>query len=185
VRASINSSPLGEVARSDGGAASKASSSATLTKLAPFRRLRRHLPHGGKNLATALLLALATPALADSLMPAADLANVQLPDPAKEKAAKTLMETIRCLVCQGQSVADSDSDLAGDMRSLIRQRINEGEPPETIRTWLIERYGNWVSYSPPASTITSPLLVLPVVFFVLGVWLIRGKFKTKKQLGAG
>jgi cytochrome c-type biogenesis protein CcmH len=132
----------------------------------------------------ALLLALATPALADSLMPASELANSQLPDPAKEKAAKALMETIRCLVCQGQSIADSDADLAADMRALIRQRVNDGEKPEAIRAWLVERYGNWVTYAPPASTITSPLLILPFAFFALGVWLIRGKFRTGKRVSA-
>ena len=70
-----------------------------------------------------IALLAATPAFADSLMPAARWANVQLPDPAKERQARDLMDTIRCLVCQGESVADSSAEMAGDMRSLIRERI--------------------------------------------------------------
>ena len=58
------------------------------------------------------------------------------------------MEELRCLVCQGQSIADSDAELAGDMRDLVRERIAAGEPPATIRAWLVERYGSWISYSP-------------------------------------
>ena len=68
----------------------------------------------------AFALLTATPALADSLMPPARWANVALPDPAKERQARELMDTIRCLVCQGESVADSSAEMAGDMRSLIR-----------------------------------------------------------------
>ena len=58
------------------------------------------------------------------------------------------MEELRCLVCQGQSIADSDAELAGDMRDLVRRRIAAGEKPAAIRAWLIERYGNWISYKP-------------------------------------
>src|SRR5688500_3041211 len=70
-----------------------------------------------------IVFAVATPALADSLMPAAEYAHTQLPDPRQERQAKALMETVRCLVCQGQSIADSDAEMAGDMRAMIRQRI--------------------------------------------------------------
>ncbi len=113
-------------------------------------------------------------------MPASELANTQLSDPAKEKAAKDLMETIRCLVCQGQSVADSDADLAADMRALIRQRINDGEAPDAVRAWLIERYGNWVSYKPPVSAITGPLYLVPIFALLAGVFLIRGRLKRRR-----
>ncbi|MEK6638939.1 MAG: cytochrome c-type biogenesis protein [Pseudomonadota bacterium] len=129
----------------------------------------------------AVLLVIASPAAADSLLPDAEMANVQLSDPAKERQAKALMETIRCLVCQGQSIADSDADMAADMRALIRQRIDKGEAPESIRAWLVERYGSWVSYAPPASTITSPLWVLPIGFFLIGLVLVGGRLKVKRK----
>ncbi len=59
------------------------------------------------------------------------------------------METLRCVVCQGQSIADSDASMAGDMRALVRSRIAAGETPQAIRAWLIERYGDYNSYDPP------------------------------------
>ena len=80
-----------------------------------------------KSLAFIALLLIASPVLADSSMPAAHYANAQLPDPAQEKAAQALMLSVRCLVCQGQSIADSDADMASDMRSMIRKRIAAGE----------------------------------------------------------
>lgn len=133
-----------------------------------------------RRLLVPLLLLFAAPAAADSLLPDAQMANIQLSDPAKERQAKALMETIRCLVCQGQSIADSDADMAADMRSLIRQRIDQGEAPESIRSWLVERYGSWVSYDPPASTVTSPLWVLPIAFFLIGLFLVGGRLRVKR-----
>lgn len=133
-----------------------------------------------RHLLVPLLLLCAAPAAADSLLPDAEMANIQLSDPAKERQAKALMETIRCLVCQGQSIADSDADMAADMRSLIRQRIDQGEPPEAIRSWLVERYGSWVSYDPPPSTVTSPLWVLPIAFFLIGLFLVGGRLRVKR-----
>ena len=131
----------------------------------------------------ALLLAAAllavSPALADSLLPAAEYANRQLPDPRQEAEAKALMETIRCLVCQGQAIADSDAEMAGDMRSLIRTRIAAGESPEEIRAWLISRYGNWVTYDPPLEPVTWPLWAAPVLLLLAGLWLARGRFRRR------
>jgi cytochrome c-type biogenesis protein CcmH len=106
-------------------------------------------------------------------LPPARWANEQLADPRQEAQAKALMEELRCLVCQGQSIADSDAELAGDMRALVRQRIAAGETPEQVRSWLIRRYGNWVSYRPPVEPVTWPLWLAPVVLLFMGAWLIR------------
>lgn len=129
----------------------------------------------------AVLLALSAPVLADSLMPAAALADTQLPDPKQEAEAKALMETLRCLVCQGQSIADSNAEMAGDMRALVRRRIAAGEKPEAIRAWLVQRYGSWVSYEPTLDRVTWPLWGLPIILLVGGVWLARGRFKQSKR----
>lgn len=134
-----------------------------------------------RGLLVALALAVSTPVLADSLMPAAKYANEQLPDRAQEARAKALMETIRCLVCQGQSIADSDAEMAGDMRALIRTRIAAGEKPEAIRAWLIERYGDWVSYKPPLDGLTWPLYALPVLFLGFGLWIVSGRLKRRRK----
>jgi cytochrome c-type biogenesis protein CcmH len=90
------------------------------------------------------------------------------------------METLRCLVCQGQSIADSDATMAGDMRSLVRERIAAGEEPEAIRGWLVERYGHWVSYKPSSAPVTWPLWAAPVLLLGLGLWLARGRFRKAK-----
>jgi cytochrome c-type biogenesis protein CcmH len=127
----------------------------------------------------ALALLAASPALADSLLPAARYADVQLPDPAQERRAKALMETVRCLVCQGQSIADSDAEMAGDMRSLIRERIQAGEDPEAIRAWLISRYGDWVTYEPRFGPMTWALWAAPFLLILAGLWLVRGRFKRR------
>ena len=126
-----------------------------------------------------IVLALASPALADSSMPAAPYANTQLPDPAQEKAAQALMLSVRCLVCQGQSIADSDADMASDMRAMIRKRIAAGEKPEDIRAWLVERYGNWVSYKPVFDAQTAPLWIAPLLLLGIGIALARGRFRKR------
>ena len=131
----------------------------------------------------AMLLA-AAPACADSLLPPAEYAYTQLPDPAQEAKAAALMETLRCLVCQGQSIADSDAELAGDMRALVRRRIAAGEQPDAIRGWLVARYGKWVSYDPPLGGSTWPLWALPILLLAAGAWLVKGQLRTRRRAGA-
>ncbi|WP_156679605.1 cytochrome c-type biogenesis protein [Sphingomonas profundi] len=130
----------------------------------------------------ALLLAallLAAPAHADSLLPSAALADTQLPDPRQEAQAAALMETLRCLVCQGQSIADSNAEMAGDMRALVRRKIAEGERPEDIRAWLVARYGKWVSYDPPLDAETWPLWAMPLLLLGAGLFLVRGRLRRR------
>ncbi|HTU10904.1 MAG TPA: cytochrome c-type biogenesis protein [Allosphingosinicella sp.] len=128
-----------------------------------------------------LLLASPGPAAADSLMPAARWANVQLPDADQERRAKALMETVRCLVCQGQSVADSNAEMAGDMRSIIRERIQAGQTPDQIRGWLISRYGEAISYAPQLDARTALLFAMPLILLLAGFWLVRGRFRRKRK----
>lgn len=132
-------------------------------------------------LALALVLLAAAPAFADSNMPAAYWANRQLPDPTQEAKADALMEELRCLVCQGQSIADSDADLAGDMRDLVRRRIAAGEKPEAIRAWLIQRYGDWISYRPTAKPIAWPLWATPIILLIFGGTIVAGRMRKKRQ----
>jgi cytochrome c-type biogenesis protein CcmH len=127
-----------------------------------------------------ILLMLAAPGLADSGLPPARWANQQLPDPRQEAQAKALMEELRCLVCQGQSIADSDAEIAGDMRALVRQRIAAGESPGQVRAWLVDRYGNWVSYRPPVEPVTWPLWAAPVLLLFVGAWLLRKRFRRRQ-----
>ena len=129
-----------------------------------------------------LALALLTgPALADSSQPPADYANRQLSDPAKEAEARTLMATLRCLVCQGQAISDSDAEMAGDMRALVRRRIAAGESATQVRQSLIDSYGDYVTYDPPFSALTAPLWLLPLILLVIGAWLARGLFTRRRR----
>jgi len=125
---------------------------------------------------SAIALLIAAPAFADDTMPPAPWAYRQLPDAAQEAKAKALMETLRCLVCQSQSIADSDASIAGDMRSVVRERIAKGEDPETIRAWLIQRYGDYVSYEPRVTGLTWPLFAAPLVLLGLGFMGFRKRF---------
>lgn len=131
-------------------------------------------------LAVAFLIALATPAFADSNLPPSYWAYRQLPDAKQEAKAQELMQEIRCLVCQGQSIADSDAELAGDMRDLVRRRIAAGEKPEHIRAWLIERYGDWISYRPSAKPIAWPLWAAPIILLIFGGAVAAGRLRRKR-----
>ena len=127
----------------------------------------------------ALMLALlaAQPLLADSNLPAAYWSDRQLPDPKQEARAQALMEEIRCLVCQGQSIADSDAELAGDMRDLVRRRIAAGEKPAAIRAWLVQRYGSWISYKPTAEPAAWPLWLAPLALLLVGAVLVGKRIR--------
>lgn len=131
------------------------------------------------------LMVSGVPASANDTMPPAPYAYRQLADPAKEAKAEALMETIRCLVCQSQSIADSDAPIAGDMRSQVRQRIDAGEDPEAIRAWLVQRYGDYVTYAPRVTTVTWPLFAAPVALLALAALLLRRRFGVGSSGGEG
>ena len=134
-----------------------------------------------KLLALLLVLLTALPLTAQDRMPPAPYAYRQLDDPALEAKAQALMETLRCLKCQSQSIADSDAPMAGDMRSQVRLRIAQGEDPEAIRDWLRARYGDYVSYAPQLTGLTWPLFAVPLVLVALAVVLLRRRFTREKD----
>lgn len=119
----------------------------------------------------------ALPATAQDSLPPAPYAYRQLDDPELEAQAKALMETLRCLKCQSQSIADSDAPMAGDMRHQVRVRIAAGESPDQVRAWLIERYGDYVSYKPEISETTWPLFVVPVLLLAFGIAIILHRLR--------
>jgi cytochrome c-type biogenesis protein CcmH len=127
-----------------------------------------------------LLVTAAIPAWANDTMPPAPYAYRQLDDPRLEAKAQALMETLRCLVCQGQSIADSDASMAGDMRNQVRLRIKAGEDPEAIRHWLMERYGDYISYKPVLSETTWPLFALPLGLLLAAAAVFARRFGGKR-----
>jgi cytochrome c-type biogenesis protein CcmH len=124
-----------------------------------------------------LALLVAVPAFADSSLPPAYWSDRQLPDPKQEAQAQALMGELRCLVCQGQSIADSNAELAGDMRDLVRRRIAAGQKPAEIRSWLVQRYGSWISYKPTAEPAAWPLWLAPLALLLVGGFLIRRRIR--------
>jgi cytochrome c-type biogenesis protein CcmH len=115
---------------------------------------------------------LTPPAGAQQSMPPAPYAYTQLEDPKLEAKARSLMLTLRCLKCQSQSIADSDAPMAGDMRHQVRSRLLAGEEPEEIRSWLVDRYGDYVSYSPEVSRTTWPLFVVPALLLAMALFVL-------------
>jgi cytochrome c-type biogenesis protein CcmH len=134
-----------------------------------------------KWLAAFVLALAAVPLRADSNLPPAYWSDRALPDPRQEAQAQALMAELRCLVCQGQSIADSDAELAGDMRDLVRRRIAAGERPAAIRSWLIRRYGSWISYRPTGEPAAWPLWLAPLGLLGIGALLIRRRIRLRAR----
>jgi cytochrome c-type biogenesis protein CcmH len=128
----------------------------------------------------ALAAVYALPVQAESNRPPAPFAYKQLADPAKEAKASELMAELRCLVCQGQSIHDSDAEMAGDMRHLVRTRLEAGESPDQVRTFLIDRYGSWVSYQPRLDRDTFVLWFAPLVLLAAGAILVLRRLKVRR-----
>lgn len=118
--------------------------------------------------AIAFLLLLGGPAAAEPPPPP----DVPLADPGLEAKARGVMAELRCLTCQNQSIADSNAGQAQAMRAEVRERIAAGEQPEDVRDFFVERYGDWVSFVPPARQDTALLWLAPLLFLGVGVALV-------------
>jgi cytochrome c-type biogenesis protein CcmH len=124
-----------------------------------------------------IALALLTAPLAAQDGPPPPLANVQLEDPAQEARALALMENLRCIQCQGQSIHDSDAPIAEAMRHEVRSRVAAGQSDAQITNWLVERYGEWVSFSPPSHGAGLLLWLIPLLLLGAALWLAHGRFR--------
>lgn len=125
-------------------------------------------------------LALSVMPLSAQQGPPPPLANRQLADPAQEARALELMQRLRCIQCQGQSIHDSDAPIAAAMRHEVRERIKAGQSEAEIESWLIERYGDWISFAPPASGGGLVLWLLPVLLLGGAALVARGRFAKDK-----
>ena len=79
-----------------------------------------------------------------------------------------IFKNLRCLICQGQSVADSNSDFAQTMKLVVRDQINDGKSEKEIYEFLIEKYGEWIVYKPPLNKANFILWILPYLVFAIG-----------------
>ena len=100
----------------------------------------------------------------------------------QELRARNISKNIRCMVCQNQSIDDSNAPLAKDLRILIREKIKEGKNNEEIYNFLTERYGDFILLKPPFKLSTLLLWLLPLVFFAIGILLVFLHNKRSKQV---
>ncbi len=99
---------------------------------------------------------------------------VTLQDPAQEARARVIMQGLRCLVCQNQSIEISDAELAADLRRIVRERVAAGDSDDQVRAHLVARYGDWVLMRPPFKLSTLALWAGPPVLLLVGgitLWL--------------
>lgn len=93
---------------------------------------------------------------------------VTLQDPVLEARARTIMHSLRCLVCQNQSIEISDAELAGDLRRIVRERVAAGDTDDQVRAHLVARYGDWVLMRPPLRPGTLALWAGPPLLLIIG-----------------
>lgn len=106
------------------------------------------------------------------LSPISSLAQVS--DPALEQRAREIGQSLRCVVCQNQSIDESDAPLAQDMRKLVRQRLSEGDTNEAVIAYMRDKYGDYVLLKPPVQSNTYILWLLPFGLLLMGlVWFMR------------
>ena len=91
-----------------------------------------------------------------------------------------ILKNIRCLICQGQSVYDSESDFASSIKLIVNEKINQGMSEDQVYKFLIEKYGDWIIYEPTLNKNTYVLWLLPLLLFLLGGAIMIKNLKFKK-----
>lgn len=105
-----------------------------------------------------------------------------LADPAAEARAHALMRQVRCLVCQNQSIEDSDAELAADLRAAVRARVAAGDDDEAVKAWLVARYGDWVLLKPPVKPATWALWATPALLLLIGGFVAARRLSRRAAL---
>ena len=105
-----------------------------------------------------------------------------LQDQKQELRARNISKNIRCMVCQNQSIDESNAPLAKDLRILIRNKIKEGNSNEEIYIFLTDRYGDFILLKPPFKLSTLALWFLPFIFFIVGVFIVFWHNKKSKKI---
>jgi cytochrome c-type biogenesis protein CcmH len=111
-----------------------------------------------------MLAALLLPRLALAVQP-----DEILKDPALEARARALSQELRCMVCQNQSIDDSDAPLARDLRLLVRERLQKGDSDKQVLDFLVDRYGNFVLLKPPVELQTLLLWAVSPLMLIIGI----------------
>ena len=100
----------------------------------------------------------------------------------QELRARDISKNIRCMVCQNQSIDESNAPLAKDLRILIRNKIKEGNRNEEIYKFLTDRYGDFILLKPPLKLSTLALWFLPFIFFIIGIFIVFLNNKKAKKI---
>ena len=107
-------------------------------------------------------------------------------NPELEARVQRVADELRCLVCQNQTIADSNADLAKDLRSEVRRMLEQGKSEAEVRAFMVARYGDFILYRPPLTASTVLLWVGPFALLALAVWVhrrvVRGRSATPAQL---
>ena len=115
----------------------------------------------------------------------ANIEVYQFDDPAQEQTYKDLVEELRCLVCQNQSIAESNAELAQDMRRKTYELVKSGKTKSEIRAFMAERYGDFMLYSPPLKPMTWLLWFGPALALILGFLVVVRLVKRQRQAAPG
>jgi cytochrome c-type biogenesis protein CcmH len=129
-------------------------------------------------LAVTLALLAATPARAISDP------KEMLPDPKQEARAEYIGSQLRCLVCQNESIEDSDADLARDLRAIVRQHVVAGDSNQQIMDWVVARFGQFVRLKPPLMASTALLWATPFIGLLAGglaAWAARRRLPAEPK----
>ena len=129
----------------------------------------------------ALGFLLATNVWISSVANAVDPTEI-LTNPTLEKRARHISKDLRCLVCQNQSIDDSDATLARDLRSLVRERLVRGDTDLEVIDYVVSRYGDFVLLRPPVKGVTILLWLGPVVFALIGFFFLIRFFRHQRTL---
>ncbi|MBO9545678.1 MAG: cytochrome c-type biogenesis protein CcmH [Caulobacter sp.] len=116
-----------------------------------------------------------------ALMAGAAEPTERLPDPAQEARARHLFKEVRCLVCQNESIDDSEAQLAGDLRQIVREQVKAGRTDSQIRAFLVERYGEFVLLKPAFSAGNAVLWLAPIGVLLVGGGLMFGLLRRREE----
>ena len=108
--------------------------------------------------------------------------NETLKNQKQELRARNISKNIRCMVCQNQSIDESNAPLAKDLRILIRDKIKDGKKDEEIYEFLTDRYGDFILLKPPFKLKTLALWLLPFIFVLIGIFIVFSHNKKSKKI---
>ena len=120
-----------------------------------------------------------------ALMAGASEPSERLPDPSQEARARDLFKEVRCLVCQNESIDDSEAQLAGDLRRIVREQVRAGRSDAEIRAFLVQRYGEFVLLKPRFSAGNAALWLAPMGVLLVGGVLMVGLLRRRETVEPG